>query len=742
MKKIFTLIAVVFFSFIQAYSQGSPNGINYQAVARDLAGEPLANQNLNVKIFITNATGLTTFYSEEHNVTTNQFGLFTLVIGTGGNRFPNSNFQIKSLAWGTQAHFIKFEIDGQASSLIQLLSVPYAFYADNSGNGGVQGPTGPQGVTGPSGAKGATGATGTTGAIGVTGPTGITGTTGLQGIQGITGAPGTTGAIGVTGPTGITGTTGPAPANSTEATSANVWSILGNANTFPASHFLGTTDGQPILFKTWNAERMRILNTGEIGIGTSIPTAKLELQGVSDINAQVRSIRNGGATAFFGGGQVGGYIGTLTNHDFYIRTNSLDRMIITAVGNVGIGTTNPDTRLHLLGTSYESLKIQTSSNSGAGVQTVFTTPQNEWIIGSRNDGAFGASENFAIADGTLPRMVFDQNGNVGIGTNTPTQRLQVEHNTDHSISMLAPNNANMYLAFGTPAQYNKGLIQYNNASNMMTFWTNNSEKMYITSAGDIGIGTNSPASRLHISGNGLWSSFISMQHTTEWAAGVDGNDFLIVKKSGATFTPFRMYATGGIDFNNASGTNIVKILNSGNVGIGNASPTAKLDVSGTFKLTDGTQGAGKLLTSDASGNASWAVRQVAFTAKKVVSQNLPINSYSDIIYEVEDFDHGNAYNPATGVFTAPVNGVYSFDAGLYYPSAYGRPTILVNVNGNDVIGAYDQVPSGQFTATISHTLYLTSGSTVKIRVYNQANLISVSGASLTSWFNGHLVYSY
>lgn len=55
-----------------------------------------------------------------------------------------------------------------------------------------------------------------------------------------------------------------------------------------------------------------------------------------------------------------------------------------------------------------------------------------------------------------------------------------------------------------------------------------------------------------------------------------------------------MYATGGIDFNNASGTNIVKILNSGNVGIGNASPTAKLDVSGTFKLTDGTQGAGKL----------------------------------------------------------------------------------------------------------------------------------------------------
>lgn len=337
-------------------------------------------------------------------------------------------------------------------------------------------------------------------------------------------------------------------------------------------------------------------------------------------------------------------------------------------------------------------------------------------------------------------MVFDQNGNVGIGTNNPTQRLQIEHSMDHSISMTAPNNGNMYLAFGTSAQYNKGLIQYNNSTNMMTFWTNNSDKMYITSSGDVGIGTNMPSSRLHISGNGLWSSFISMQHSTEWAAGVNGNDFLIVKKSGSTFTPFQMFASGGIDFNNSSSTNIVKILDNGNVGIG-TSPTTRLDVNGTFKLTDGTQGAGKVLTSNASGNATWTVRQIAFTAKKVASQNLPINSYSDINYEVEDFDHGNAYNPATGIFTAPVNGVYSFDAGLYYPNAYSRPAILLNVNGADVISAYDQV-SGQYTAQISHSLYLTAGSTVKIRVYNEFTAINVAGASLTSWFNGYLVYAY
>ncbi|MDQ0595065.1 hypothetical protein QFZ37_003434 [Chryseobacterium ginsenosidimutans] len=59
--------------------------------------------------------------------------------------------------------------------------------------------------------------------------------------------------------------------------------------------------------------------------------------------------------------------------------------------------------------------------------------------------------------------------------------------------------------------------------------------------------------------------------------------------------------------NGVSGTtkNAVVVLSSGNVGVGIDAPAASLDVKGTFKLVDGTQGSGKVLTSDASGNASW-----------------------------------------------------------------------------------------------------------------------------------------
>ena len=78
----------------------------------------------------------------------------------------------------------------------QLLSVPYALYAETAGNAGPTGPTGPQGLIGATGPQGPTGAAGTNGIDGSTGPTGPQGTPGLAGADGATGP---------TGPQGPTG---------------------------------------------------------------------------------------------------------------------------------------------------------------------------------------------------------------------------------------------------------------------------------------------------------------------------------------------------------------------------------------------------------------------------------------------------------------------------------------------------------------------------------------------------------
>lgn len=126
------------FVLLKAGAQ-APQGFNYQGVARNTSGEPLANQNVSVKTSILNDSQLgTLIYSETHSVTTNQFGLFTLIIGSGAVGTGTFN----AIDWSTGSKYLKVEIDptgGSTYSLsgtTQLLSVPYALYAAKSGSGG------------------------------------------------------------------------------------------------------------------------------------------------------------------------------------------------------------------------------------------------------------------------------------------------------------------------------------------------------------------------------------------------------------------------------------------------------------------------------------------------------------------------------------------------------------------------------------------------------------------------------
>lgn len=63
------------------------------------------------------------------------------------------------------------------------------------------------------------------------------------------------------------------------AAAAANWSLSGNAGTDPATQFMGTVDGQPLVIRTDNNERMRIDANGNVGIGTAAPTAKLSVDG-------------------------------------------------------------------------------------------------------------------------------------------------------------------------------------------------------------------------------------------------------------------------------------------------------------------------------------------------------------------------------------------------------------------------------------------------------------------------------
>jgi hypothetical protein len=209
-------------------SNNVPEGFGYQAVVRDAMGNIIQNQPVAMRFTIrdTSANGPAIFQQTD-TVIPNQFGIITVIVG-GGSISVGS---LGGINWANGSKFMQVETDVTGGNnyadmgTTQLLSVPYALYALNSGSStpGPQGPagnTGPTGLQGPAGAVGATGAAGPQGPAGVdgamgtqgpTGPIGPTGATGVQGaigIQGPAGADGVAGATGNTGPTGAKGDTG------------------------------------------------------------------------------------------------------------------------------------------------------------------------------------------------------------------------------------------------------------------------------------------------------------------------------------------------------------------------------------------------------------------------------------------------------------------------------------------------------------------------------------------------------
>lgn len=132
MKLILTTLLILFSVSLIAQS---PQGLNYQAVARTVQGNIIPAQNISVRFSILDGSlNGPVLYQETHTTQTNSFGLFTLAIGKGT---PVSGAFI-SINWGTGDKFLKVEISPQTTSgyqlqgTTQLLSVPYALYSERT----------------------------------------------------------------------------------------------------------------------------------------------------------------------------------------------------------------------------------------------------------------------------------------------------------------------------------------------------------------------------------------------------------------------------------------------------------------------------------------------------------------------------------------------------------------------------------------------------------------------------------
>lgn len=140
--------------------------------------------------------------------------------------------------------------------------------------------------------------------------------------------------------------------------------------------------------------------------------------------------------------------------------------------------------------------------------------------------------------------------------------------------------------------------------------TNNTERLRVLSTGNVGIGTTAPSYRLDVFDGDIRTKnnlYIRAVGTGNGISADDGTGTTIFSLKRQASNEVRLQGYGFLTFytNGSTGTERMRVDGSGNVGIGTTTPGAKLEVAGNIKITGGSPGAGKVLTSDVNGLASW-----------------------------------------------------------------------------------------------------------------------------------------
>jgi len=332
------------------------------------------------------------------------------------------------------------------------------------------------------------------------------------------------------------------------------------------------------------------------------------------------------------------------------------KLTVDASGNIDVAgivtadqlTVEGDTKIKTSGNNMLSLvdtsasfrpSIRFMKDDGGGETNLHMLRDDDGALGVYRGGAntkqFQFESNGDISfynNSGVSKALWDASAGVlGIGTDNPNTgsqlhldggtgegSLRIEGDTNTKISQFASTTGSNFLYFGDTDSYNSGQIRYTHSNDTLTlkatdtinFQTGVSERVRITSSGNVGLGKTDPISRLHVNDTG------SDPIVLERNGGTDSNTSIRFKQAS---TSWYLGATGAnsiaFKYNDPDHTagNELIIKNDGKVGIGITNPKTNLDIAGSvpvLTLTDTDQtssenqvlGAIAYYTSDASGN--------------------------------------------------------------------------------------------------------------------------------------------
>jgi hypothetical protein len=370
---------------------------------------------------------------------------------------------------------------------------------------------------------------------------------------------------------------------------------------------LNTYDG------TWS-ERMRITSGGNVGIGTTSPSINgggLEVGGRSQTGIRVSS--TSGNKIEIGADSAWGYIQTLnTNQKLAIYAGAAQGpyMVIASDGNVGIGTTSPNNNLHINGNGA-------GFNFSGGNNRIYFNSSRA-IEGNGTNLQIGEGHSTTYLQTSTNGIILTVTGaNVGIGTTSPSSKFHVSGSGGRLVRIEGPSNQDNYLSIfsggiemflDADTTNSSGIVGTQSGHNLI-LRTNGDNRVWVTTGGNVGIGTSSPVSRLDVSGTADTSGFASLtlrsgnssdtftsnQIRLGYGNTSDYSHAIKTRHHSGNFTnAFDFYVWRyGTDAPGTIGTQHVMTLTQGitgvdgggRVGIGTQYPSYKLDVSGDIRAT-------------------------------------------------------------------------------------------------------------------------------------------------------------